>query len=340
MAIEGYIFNNINISNLNYRYDFTRILLISISVVIIGGLGFAIFEVLFFNKLFKKKPFGKVLIIKSGFYFVSLFILTSLATYISLIFLMDKSPLHISVFERYLIFLKSPKVWALMGYWSFAVMSALFVLHISDKLGQGILVNYLLGKYHTPKEEKRIFMFLDLVSSTEYAEKLGHIKYSMLIQDCFSDLTNIVIKCDARIYQYVGDEVVLTWELNKGIKDNNCIRTFFEFEQVLHNKEEYYKNKYGFVPEFKTGLNYGIVMVAEIGEMKKELAYYGDAINIAARIRSSCNRLRKKVLISADLLSVLIEIDENYVVESVGICTFKGKENMVGVFNVEKKQST
>ena len=48
-------------------------------------------------------------------------------------------------------------------------MSALFILSISEKLGQGVLLNYLLGKYHSPKVETRIFMFLDLTSSTEYA---------------------------------------------------------------------------------------------------------------------------------------------------------------------------
>ncbi|MCB0732316.1 MAG: adenylate/guanylate cyclase domain-containing protein [Ignavibacteriae bacterium] len=339
MAIEGYTAAIYGIYNLNYKYNFFRVLIIATSVVVAGGLGLAIFEIFFFNNLFRKLPFGKVLIIKTAFYFISIFILTSVATYVSLIYILNKSPLHIAIFERYIFFLKSPKVWALMLYWSFVVMSALFVLSISEKLGQGILLNYLIGKYHRPQEENRIFMFLDLISSTEYAEKLGHKKYSMLIQDCYSDLTDVVIKCHAQIYQYVGDEVVLTWESKKGIKNNNCINAFFEFEKTLKNREEHYKNVYGFVPQFKAGLNYGLVTVAEVGEMKKELAYHGDAINTAARIRSNCNFYNKKVLISADLLSVLHDIDEDYVIESVGICALKGKKNMVGVFSVELKET-
>ena len=89
-------------------------------------------------------------------------------------------------------------------------MSALFILQVSDKFGQGVLISFLLGKYHRPKEEDRIFMFMDLKSSTTHAEKLGHIKYSQFIQDCFFDITDVVIKYDAKIYQYVGDEVVLS----------------------------------------------------------------------------------------------------------------------------------
>jgi adenylate cyclase len=337
MAIEGYTASAYDIYKLNYKYNFARVLIIAVFFVLVGGSVLASFEVLYFSKFFRKIPFGKVLIFKSLFYFVSIFILTSFATYTSLIFILGKSPLHLDVFERYLLFLKSPKIWALIAYWSFVIISSLFVLEISEKLGQGILVNYLLGKYHSPKEENRIFMFLDLISSTAYAEKLGHKKYSMFIQDCFSDLTDVVINCCAQIYQYVGDEVVLTWESKKGIKNNNCIKAFFEFEDTLKNKEEYYKKKYGFIPEFKAGLNFGLVTVAEVGEMKKELAYHGDAINIAARIRSNSNAFKKKILISADLLSVLHEIDDDYVVESVGICNLKGKENMVAIFSVDKK---
>ena len=86
-----------------------------------------------------------------------------------------------------------------MFYWIFQVMFALFILHISEKLGQGVLFNYLLGRYYKPKEDTRIFMFLDLTSSSTYAEKLGHIKYSSLIQDCFFDLTDVVNEFDVQI---------------------------------------------------------------------------------------------------------------------------------------------
>jgi adenylate cyclase len=86
-------------------------------------------------------------------------------------------------------------------------MSALFILQVSDKFGQGVLISFLLGKYYRPKEDDRIFMFMDLKSSTTSAEKLGHIKYSQFIQDCFFDITDVITKYDAKIYQYVGDEL-------------------------------------------------------------------------------------------------------------------------------------
>ncbi len=182
MSIEGYTASVYDIYVLDYKYNFTRILFIACSSVLLGGFFLATFEVLYFNKLFRKKPFGTVLLVKSVFYVTGIFIFISVATYISASFILKKDLFHISVLERYIHFLSSPKVWAILVYWSFAVLSAFFILNISDKLGQGVLLNYLLGKYHTPKEENRVFMFLDLISSTEYAEKLGHKKYSMMIK--------------------------------------------------------------------------------------------------------------------------------------------------------------
>ena len=62
----------------------------------------------------------------------------------------------------------------------------LFVSEVSDNLGQGILLNFLIGRYHRPREEERIFMFLDLRSSTTIAEKLGEEKYFNFIRQVLS----------------------------------------------------------------------------------------------------------------------------------------------------------
>ena len=61
----------------------------------------------------------------------------------------------------------------------------------------------------------RAFMFLDLKSSTHLAEKLEHVSYSRLVQDCYAELTVPLIQYNAEVYQYVGDEVVLTWRMSE-----------------------------------------------------------------------------------------------------------------------------
>jgi adenylate cyclase len=225
----------------------------------------------------------------------------------------------------------SPKILITIIYWGGACLIGLFILQTSEKFGQGVLINFMLGKYHRPKEENRIFMFMDLKSSTTYAEELGHIKYSQFIQDCFYDINDIITKYKGGIYQYVGDEVVVEWNIRQGIKDGNCINMFFAFDQLLQHKSEYYKSKYGVIPEFKAGLNLGIVTVAEVGVIKKELAYHGDVINTASRIQNKCNDLQKKVLISESTKSHLKDqpgLSFNF----LGKFQLKGKMAPIGIY--------
>jgi adenylate cyclase len=204
-------------------------------------------------------------------------------------------------------------------------------------LGSNNLWKLLLGKYYTPREEERIFMFLDLQSSTKHAEILGHVKYSKMIQDCFNDL-GVVIENEAEIYQYVGDEVILTWKLQSGLKNQNCINAYFNFKQQLDKKREYYMDKYNCKPYFKAGVNKGIVTVTEIGKYKKEIAYHGDPINTAARIQGKCNELKQELLISESLKNKLDIKDFTF--DKLGSIELKGKEMQVPLYAVSQTKRT
>jgi adenylate cyclase len=334
-------YHSLSTNILGLQYDLSRSIFVSVIVTVIGGTAISTFEVFYFNKLLRKHPFGKTLIMKTSFYLFNIFIFTSIAIMVIASVGFDKPIFHQLVFDSYIKYFSSQSFILIMVYWSIAVMTGLFILQINDKFGQGVLINFLLGKYHHPKEEVRIFMFLDLKSSTAYAEEHGHLKYSRLIQDCIYDLTDVVIKRDASVYQYVGDEVVLTWDLKKGIKDNNCLNTFFDFDKVLKRKSDYYKDTYGTTPEFKAGLHYGEAIITEIGGAKKEIAYHGDTLNTTSRIQASCNELKNCFLISADLLSILHdkELDEKYNFESKGIAKLKGKKYVIGLFSVEENET-
>jgi len=198
-------------------------------------------------------------------------------------------------------------------------------------LGEGNLSKHLHGKFYTPREEERIFMFLDLQSSTQLAEKLGHIKYSMLIQDCFNDL-GVVVENEAEIYQYVGDEVILTWKQKDGLRNQNCLNAYFNFKKELTRKQDHYLEKYDCKPFFKAGLNTGIVTVTEVGKYKKEIAYHGDTINTAARIQDKCNELNRELLISENLK---IELSQGgFQFEKIGSVSLKGKGEEALIYGV------
>ncbi len=203
-------------------------------------------------------------------------------------------------------------------------------------LGSNNLWKLLRGKFYIPREEERIFMFLDLKSSTNHAEKLGHIKYSKMIQDCFNDL-GVVVENEAEIYQYVGDEVILTWQLRDGLRNQNCINAYFNFKQQLEKKRDYYLSAYKITPNFKAGINAGMVTVTEIGKYKKEIAYHGDTINTAARIQGKCNEFKKELLISGSLKDKLGNTDFTF--ENLDSIELRGKDSQVRIYSVNKTNS-
>jgi len=315
------------------NYSFFRALLSVIISCFIGASILGSLEVLLLGKLLRKKPLGITLLIKTSIYIMFILFFTSLAILYIYSYEIAQPMFNKEVLHIYATIFLSARVVMIIVYWGLACMLALFILQINEKFGQGVLVKFMLGNYHRPKEDKRIFMFMDLKSSTTYAEKLGHIKYSQLIQDCFYDLTDIVLTYEAQIYQYVGDEVVLSWDVDKGLNHQNCLKTFFAYDNLLQSKSEYYQKKYGVIPKFKAGLNLGAVTVAEVGEIKKELAYHGDVLNTAARIQGTCNDYQKKLLVSEQIKTQL-EKQSTYAFEYLGDVILKGKEKSVNIYAV------
>jgi adenylate cyclase len=207
---------------------------------------------------------------------------------------------------------------------------------MNKKFGPGILLQYLTGKYFNPIEEDRIFMFLDLKSSTTIAEKLSHIRYSQLIQECFAELTQPLLTYKGQIYQYVGDEAVITWEKDQGLENINCIKFYYDYIDRLEQKKDFFLNRYDVFPEFKAGLSMGLVTVAEVGELKTEIAYHGDVLNTAARIQGYCNKFDKQLLASESLVEAL-EQNSDYTFEYLGEVELRGKEGHSKIYTCVNK---
>jgi len=202
------------------------------------------------------------------------------------------------------------------------------------QIGHGHFRKILIGYYQKPQEENKIFMFLDLQSSTLFAEKLGHERYSDFIQDCFRFLSNPLMETLGNIYQFVGDEVVITWNANKLKNFKRAVDFFYLYEEELNSRKKYFEKKYGLFPIFSASLNSGKVMAAEVGEIKRELAFHGDVLNTAARIQKQCKRYRKKILVTRNFGSSLIKAKTDYKIRYVDYVKFLGKNRQVKIYEV------
>ena len=210
-----------------------------------------------------------------------------------------------------------------------------FYIQINLLLGEGVLFKFLLGKYRRPTAEHRIFMFLDLKSSTTIAEKLGLEKYYSLLNDFFHEISEPVRTTKAEIYQYIGDEIVFTWKTKEGLANSNCLNIFFKIREKVYNKRKYYRDNYGDVPDFKAGIHIGEVIIAQIGDIKREIVYNGDVLNTSARIQEQCNVHKRELLISGKLLNEL-NIENEYSAEKVDTVKLRGKMNSVELFSLKQ----
>jgi adenylate cyclase len=209
-----------------------------------------------------------------------------------------------------------------------------FMLQVNDKFGPGVLWKLLTGKYYHPRDEERVFMFLDLRSSTEIAERIGHKRFFELLRELFQDITQPVIESFGDIYQYVGDEVVITWPIERGFRDGNCIECFFRIERALAARAGDYVARFGVAPEFKAGLHVGEATVGEIGVIKKDIVYSGDVLNTTSRIQEECNRHRVRLLASSDLLRRM-RVEPAYPSVPIGEIRLKGKSEVLGLCAVQ-----
>jgi adenylate cyclase len=203
---------------------------------------------------------------------------------------------------------------------------------VSENLGHHVFLNFFTGKYHKPVVEERVFMFLDMKSSTTIAEALGHVQYFKLLRDYYNLMSDPIIDSLGEVYQYIGDEIVVSWDLDKGIQDANCIRCFFDIRDSLSANQKKLQSKYGHEIDFKAGIHLGEVTIGEIGALKKEIAFTGDVLNTTARIQSLCKEYKADLLISGELKETLPE--ESYTFTFQGKIALKGKNKKADLYSV------
>lgn len=293
------------------------------------GASFAGINTLADNTYLRRKPFGYIILMKSLLYLLSI-VLVAIIIWAVFRFsgLMTTAEAKATMQGLPLKYFAS-----FIAYFVLSIFMVNVAIQVNRKFGPGVLVDLITGKYHRPHEEGRIFMFLDLKGSTTIAEKLGHNTYSQLIRNCFYDLTDIVLAHKAHIYQYVGDEVVLSWKESEGLSGLNCFRLFLAFDRHLEKRKPFYLERFGVAPVFKAGLDAGVVTVAEIGEIKREIAYHGDVLNTASRIEGMCNQLNRKILFSEHLARKINgRPGLNY--ELMGEMQLRGKEEKLRIYSL------
>ncbi|MFT4204735.1 MAG: adenylate/guanylate cyclase domain-containing protein [Chitinophagaceae bacterium] len=226
-----------------------------------------------------------------------------------------------------------------VSFFIYMVLTEIFVglmVLLKRNLGRNYFVNTIINTYHTPKEEHRVFMFLDMEDSTRTVEQMGHLNFSKYIQDCFYDLSDIVLRHGGDIYQFVGDEAVITWKPYKGFEYENCIKMYYDYMDFLDRKSYYYLTKYGYKPLFKCAIHSGRVSTALVGDYKKEIAYHGDVLNLCARLQSVCKQNNSYILVSDRFFDNLQIESKTYTATPILLNNLKGIDKEQYAFSITR----
>jgi adenylate cyclase len=318
-----------------FRGGDPHIILDAVIVALIVGVFSSVAELYLFQAGGRRWRFWVLLVVRSSFYVV--LISVAVISTITLHF-PDWKSLTLDHFFRSRelhSFLTGGEFTRILVYAVLGTLAINFMRQVNVLFGQNALLYFFTSRYQSPVEEERVFMFLDLKSSTRIAETLGHTNYCRFLNDFFHDITPAILESKGEVYQYVGDEVVVTWPARQGVKDGNCITCYFRARASIDLALARYQERYRMVPGFKVGYHIGPVMVAEIGEVRKQIAFHGDTVNTAARIRSECTVLGKDLLLSGALRSRLVTGDL-FTFDSVGEIRLVGKADPMELFTVRE----
>ncbi|PJI44422.1 adenylate/guanylate cyclase domain-containing protein [Ferrovibrio sp.] len=212
-----------------------------------------------------------------------------------------------------------------------------FVMEMSMLLGPGVLGNMLRGRYHRPRQERRLMVFFDMCGSTAIAEKIGDMAFHSLLNRFFVDLTEAVLAWGGVVHKYVGDEMIVTWALDSGGRNPaGAYAAVREAHRRFACQAERYRRDFGVSPDFRAVLHAGPVIAGEMGEVKREIVLLGDTVNTTAKIETVAKTLPGNIVASAEALAAAA-LPEGMTSRYLGSFPLPGKSAPVALYSITER---
>jgi adenylate cyclase len=208
------------------------------------------------------------------------------------------------------------------------------VLGITNIIGPRAFLNFIIGRYHTPIEEKRFVLFVDIAGSTGMAERLGGIAIHRLLDRTFRLLTLSVIDYRGEVLNYVGDEVIVTWPERSGAIECRPLRCFMAMRDELTRATSQLEREFGVVPRIRGSLHFGPVIVGEIGDLKRAIVFNGDVMNTAARLEELSRNVDGGFLASRAAMQ-RFDSAPPFAVRDLGRLAIRGRADGIDVVGIE-----
>jgi adenylate cyclase len=224
--------------------------------------------------------------------------------------------------------------------YSLAVSAILiFVIRVRDLIGREVFANLLIGRYRRPVSEERVFLFVDLIGSTSFAEEFGDLRAQEYLRDLFATFAEPVRRHRGAIDDYIGDAAIVSWPLPRGVERGHCVYCIFDILDRIEASADWWMKRYGRVPRLRAALHGGPVITAEVGLDRRKISYFGDTVNTTARLEALCRTLDAPILISGDLVARLPPLPD-VICEDLGIHAIRGRDQPLSVCALARRKTS
>ena len=164
---------------------------------------------------------------------------------------------------------------------------------------------------------------------------MGELGAHDLITRFFFDIDEPIAAFDGAVHAYVGDEVIVSWPVSNDTARNvRPLACFFAIRRKMERLARDYEARFGVAPAFRAGIHAGPVVVSECGDAKRQLAYFGDTMNVAARLCEYCKTIDRRLVVSRELVRVMA-VPDDFAVGGGEIIAIRGRKAPVEAHAVE-----
>jgi adenylate cyclase len=228
--------------------------------------------------------------------------------------------------------------WIDITYAVVFLVLANLVIGIANIIGPRAFLNFIIGRYHSPVEESRFVLFVDIAGSTGLAETLGGIGIHRFLDRTFRLLTLAVVDYRGEVLNYVGDEVIVTWPERGGSVDCRPLRCFAAMRDELSRAASQFESEFGAAPRIRGSLHFGPVIVGEIGDVKRAIVFNGDVMNTAARLEELSRNVAGGFLASRAAMERFASAPP-FAVRDLGSLPIRGRADGIEVVGIDVPDS-
>lgn len=186
-----------------------------------------------------------------------------------------------------------------------------------------------------PKDLTATILFTDIIGFTRFSEEMPPREVSLILNEYFSKMTDIVFEFDGTLDKYIGDSLMAVFgaPMEKKGDAERAIQAALKMRKEL-------TEMMGKIPKDKRfniriGINTGRVVAGNIGSPRRmDYTVMGDPVNVASRLEEIA--LPNQILIGEETYR---HVKNHFTVNKVGPRKVRGKREEIIVYEVLDKAS-